>query len=44
MNRMPLEETIETFSHLITEADKMKLGYICLVRYAEAMDPVLDGT
>ncbi|KIY73305.1 FMN-linked oxidoreductase [Cylindrobasidium torrendii FP15055 ss-10] len=40
---MPLEETKETYSHFITEADKMKLGYICLVRYAKALDQTVDG-
>ena len=41
---MSVEETIETFSYLITEADKLKLSYIVLVRYLEHSDPVIDGT
>ncbi|KIY69215.1 FMN-linked oxidoreductase [Cylindrobasidium torrendii FP15055 ss-10] len=40
---MPLEETLETFSYFITEADKLKLAYIVLARYGEAIDPVFDG-
>ncbi|KAF8892864.1 hypothetical protein CPB85DRAFT_229893 [Mucidula mucida] len=40
---MPLEETVKTYSHFITEADKMKLAYICLVRYSKTFDPVIDG-
>jgi len=40
---MPLEETIETFSYFITEADKLKLAYITLLRYQPHLDPVIDG-
>lgn len=40
---MPLEENIATYSHFISEADKMKLAYICLMRYSEMMDPIVDG-
>ncbi|KAJ7582090.1 hypothetical protein C8J56DRAFT_1015703 [Mycena floridula] len=29
---MPLQETLDTFSYFITEADKLKLSYICLAR------------
>ncbi|KIK59288.1 hypothetical protein GYMLUDRAFT_245363 [Collybiopsis luxurians FD-317 M1] len=41
---MPLEETIETFSYFITEADKLGIAYITLVRYLDAFDPVKRGT
>ncbi|THU82830.1 FMN-linked oxidoreductase [Dendrothele bispora CBS 962.96] len=40
---MPLEETIETFSYLIQEIDKLGIGYITLTRYGEALDPIIDG-
>ncbi|KAF9568768.1 FMN-linked oxidoreductase [Agrocybe pediades] len=40
---MPLQETIETFSYLITELDKLNIGYICLLRYLPFMDPAFDG-
>lgn len=41
---MPLEETLETFSYFITEADKLRLAYIALARYGEFGDPIIDGT
>ncbi|PPQ89268.1 hypothetical protein CVT25_001352 [Psilocybe cyanescens] len=40
---MPLQETLDTFSYFITEAEKLNLAYFTLVRYAEAFDVVLDG-
>ncbi|KII88522.1 hypothetical protein PLICRDRAFT_627134 [Plicaturopsis crispa FD-325 SS-3] len=40
---MPLQETIDTFSYLLTEADKLPLAYICLSRYRPASDPPIDG-
>lgn len=40
---MPLQETLDTFSYFISEADKIGLSYIVLLRYAEALDPVFDG-
>ncbi|KAF5379551.1 hypothetical protein D9757_009274 [Collybiopsis confluens] len=40
---MPLEDTIQTFSYFISEADRMGLGYIVLQRYLEFFDPVFDG-
>ncbi|KIK54934.1 hypothetical protein GYMLUDRAFT_48316 [Collybiopsis luxurians FD-317 M1] len=40
---MPLEETIETFSYFISEADKLGIAYFDLVRYVEAMDAVIEG-
>lgn len=42
--RMPLQETIDTYSYFISEADKLRLAYIVLVRYADATDPVFDGS
>jgi len=40
---MPLTDTIDTFSYFITEADKLKLAYIALVRYLDHLDVVYDG-
>ncbi|KAK7049824.1 hypothetical protein VNI00_005254 [Paramarasmius palmivorus] len=40
---MSLEDTLETFRYFVTEADKLKLAYINLVRYVELMDPTIDG-
>ncbi|KAJ7183220.1 hypothetical protein C8R46DRAFT_1066303 [Mycena filopes] len=40
---MPLDETIETFSHFVSEADQLNLSYITLFRYIPHMDLVLDG-
>ncbi|KAF8344376.1 flavoprotein NADH-dependent oxidoreductase [Amanita rubescens] len=40
---MPLQETLDTFSYFISEADKLGLAYITLARYSEALDPVIDG-
>ncbi|KAE9396069.1 FMN-linked oxidoreductase [Gymnopus androsaceus JB14] len=40
---MPLEETIETYSYFISEADKLGIAYIELVRYVDMLDPVIDG-
>ncbi|KII89318.1 hypothetical protein PLICRDRAFT_160632 [Plicaturopsis crispa FD-325 SS-3] len=41
---MPLEDTVETFGHFITEAQKHPLAYICLVRYNPAYDFTKRGT
>jgi 2,4-dienoyl-CoA reductase-like NADH-dependent reductase (Old Yellow Enzyme family) len=41
---MPLEAAIETYSYLITEIDKLGIGYITLMRYTDAFDPVKRGT
>ncbi|KIL64840.1 hypothetical protein M378DRAFT_11189 [Amanita muscaria Koide BX008] len=41
---MPLQDTLDTFSYFITEADKLGLSYITLIRHQESMDPVIDGT
>jgi hypothetical protein len=41
---MPLQETLDTFSYFISEADKLGLAYIMLVRYMEVFfDPIIDG-
>ena len=40
---MTLEDTIETFSYFIKEADALGLAYICLVRYAEKLEVKFDG-
>ncbi|KAF9009976.1 hypothetical protein BDQ17DRAFT_991760 [Cyathus striatus] len=40
---MSLEDTLETFSYFIKEADKLGLSYIELVRYSSKTDPVIDG-
>ncbi|KAF7304947.1 Oxidored-FMN domain-containing protein [Mycena kentingensis (nom. inval.)] len=40
---MPLEETVATYGYLLTEADKLGLAYVTLVRYSEGMDPEYDG-
>jgi hypothetical protein len=40
---MPLAETIDTYTYFITEADKLKLAYIALVRYLDHLDVVYDG-
>ncbi|KAF5374202.1 hypothetical protein D9758_004627 [Tetrapyrgos nigripes] len=37
---MPLEETVETYSSLITEIDKLGIGYISLMRYNPMLDPL----
>lgn len=41
---MPLQETLDTFSYFISEADKLGLAYITLIRYFESFDPIIDGT
>lgn len=41
---MPLDETLETFNYFITEADKLNLSYITLVRYTPYLDVEFDGT
>ncbi|KAF9568769.1 FMN-linked oxidoreductase [Agrocybe pediades] len=40
---MPLQETIDTYSYLVTELDKLGLAYICLVRYLPYTDSTYDG-
>ena len=38
---MPLPETVETYNYFITEAEKLDLAYIVLVRYGG--DVEIDG-
>ena len=40
---MPLPETVETYKYFITEAEKLDLAYIVLVRYGRPFDPQFDG-
>ncbi|KAF9010821.1 flavoprotein NADH-dependent oxidoreductase [Cyathus striatus] len=40
---MPLQDTIETYSYFIKEADKLGLSYIELMRYAKIFDTIVDG-
>ncbi|KAJ6572309.1 hypothetical protein B0H19DRAFT_1023922 [Mycena capillaripes] len=39
---MPLEDTVETFSYFVSEADKLKLSYITLYRYIPRFAPTID--
>ncbi|KAK7045297.1 Oxidored-FMN domain-containing protein [Favolaschia claudopus] len=40
---MPLQETIDTFGYLLTEADKLSLAYVTLSRYNPFLDIEFDG-
>ncbi|KAF8800570.1 FMN-linked oxidoreductase [Phlegmacium glaucopus] len=40
---MPMPDTIETYKYFITEAQKLDLAYIVLVRYVAGGDPEFDG-
>lgn len=40
---MPLEDTIETFTHYIKELVAMNIAYIQLCRYDAWGDPEFDG-
>jgi len=40
---MALPETVETYKYFITEAEKLDLAYITLVRYVRASDVEIDG-
>ncbi|KAF8155866.1 flavoprotein NADH-dependent oxidoreductase [Crassisporium funariophilum] len=40
---MTLEDTLETYSYFITEADKLNLSYFTLCRYSAAQDVEIDG-
>ena len=42
--RMPLQETLDTYSYFITEADKLNLAYFTLVRYQPSLDAEFNGT
>jgi len=41
---MPLPDTVETYKYFITEAEKLDLSYIVLVRYILMFDAELRGT
>ena len=41
--RMPLQETLDTYSYFITEADKLNLAYFTLVRYQPSLDAEFNG-
>lgn len=41
---MPLEETLQMFSYFISEVGKLKIAYVTLVRYAQFLDPIIDGS
>ncbi|KAJ7090996.1 hypothetical protein C8R44DRAFT_835902 [Mycena epipterygia] len=40
---MPLQETVDTFGHLLREVNKLCLSYVTLARYNPAMDAEFDG-
>ena len=40
---MPLPETVETYKYFITEAEKLDISYITLVRYVHGSDMEIDG-
>ena len=40
---MPLQDTIDTFSYLLREANALRLAYVALVRYLPRMDLEIDG-
>ncbi|KAJ7512316.1 hypothetical protein B0H11DRAFT_477862 [Mycena galericulata] len=40
---MPLQETVDTFSYFVAEADKLQLSYITLYRYIHYLDPIIEG-
>ena len=40
---MTLEDTVETYKYFITEAEKLDLAYITLVRYIAGYDVEIDG-
>lgn len=40
---MPLQETLDTFKYFLSEADKLQLSYIVLVRYVATLDVEIDG-
>ncbi|KAF8955862.1 hypothetical protein BDZ97DRAFT_1855277 [Flammula alnicola] len=40
---MPLQDTLNTYSYFISEADKLNLAYITLVRYSPKFDFPIDG-
>ncbi|KAJ7168407.1 flavoprotein NADH-dependent oxidoreductase [Mycena crocata] len=40
---MPLQDTIDTFSYLLREINKLGLSYVVLLRYVAWLDPEFDG-
>ncbi|EGO00661.1 hypothetical protein SERLA73DRAFT_159398 [Serpula lacrymans var. lacrymans S7.3] len=40
---MPIEETLNTYNYFISEADKLDLAYICMMRYLPFLDVIYDG-
>lgn len=42
-NRMPLEETLETYNYFIAQVDQLGLAYIAIQRYSEFNDPIIEG-
>ncbi|KAJ6492036.1 hypothetical protein C8R45DRAFT_867538 [Mycena sanguinolenta] len=40
---MPLQDTIDTFGHLLRESEALGLSYVALVRYNPWTDPEFDG-
>ncbi|KAJ7813904.1 hypothetical protein B0H14DRAFT_3749155 [Mycena olivaceomarginata] len=40
---MPLQDTIDTFGHLLREVNKLNLAYVALMRYSPFLDPEYDG-
>ncbi|KAJ6537672.1 flavoprotein NADH-dependent oxidoreductase [Mycena capillaripes] len=40
---MPLQDTIDTFGHLLRETNKLGLSYVVLARYNAARDLEIDG-
>ena len=40
---MTLEDTVETYKYFISEAEKLDLAYITLVRYIAGYDVEIDG-
>ncbi|KAF8181213.1 flavoprotein NADH-dependent oxidoreductase [Mycena galopus ATCC 62051] len=40
---MPLQDTIDTYGHLLREVNKLGLAYVTLMRYTAWIDPEFDG-
>ncbi|KAF8903313.1 hypothetical protein CPB84DRAFT_1845856 [Gymnopilus junonius] len=40
---MPLQDTLDTFSYFLSEADKLRLSYIVISRHNPKFDTVIDG-
>jgi len=40
---MPLQDTLDTYSYFISEADKLNLSYFAFVRYQPMFDIEIDG-